>query len=62
MKVEIVQAEVLVIGPEDRVLIKVPEDLEEEGIQSLLDHFIAMGLKERVLVLAGEFEITKVES
>lgn len=59
MKIEIVQAEAFVVGPEDRVIIKVPRDLDEDGVQSLLDHLVQMGLKDRALIVAGEFEITQ---
>ena len=65
MKIKIVNAEALVIGPEDRLLIRIPETLPEglsEAITGeLLEHFKLTGLAERVLILQGEFELTKVE-
>ena len=61
VKVEIEPAEALVIGPEDRLLLRFTQDLDREVIEGLSETLREVGLGERTLVLLGDVEMGKVE-
>ena len=53
----------LVIGPFDRLLLKLPDhgDLTQEVMDDLSEALREVGLEKRTLVLAGEIEVTVVK-
>lgn len=64
--VRIVDAEALVIGPEDRLLIKLPDHLlQDPGMEAMIDHLWgclgSIGIQDRCLILQG-MEFVKMES
>lgn len=58
----IVNAEALVVGPEDRLLLRIPEDIPETAIEDLWEAIGSIGIKERCLIVHGMLEFTKVEA
>lgn len=62
MTLEFVNAEVLTVGPDEVLIIRIPDTNQwDDGITSdLMDHLKSVGLEERSLVFVGEVELTKV--
>lgn len=60
--VHVVVGEAVVVGPEDRLLIKLPVDSDLDILQSLLDHLVEIGLKDRALVMCGDMEFAVLEA
>jgi hypothetical protein len=63
MTVELVNAEVLSVGPDEVLIIRVPEDTvwDENSMSDLMDILAKVGLKERSFVIHGDAEFTKVK-
>lgn len=53
-------AEGLVVGPDEYLLIKVGEGIDEKQIPAMLEHLKAVGLADRTLIFSGDVEISKV--
>jgi hypothetical protein len=67
LRVEVVPAESLVIGPEDRLILRIPEGAwaaedAETMMADLAQTLREVGLGERTLVLLGDVEMGKVEA
>lgn len=61
MKLTITNAEALVVGPDEVLIIRLPENSQDEGIELLLEHLKSIGLEHRSLVFSGEVEFAKVQ-
>ncbi len=67
VKVEIVNAEVLVVGPDEILIVKIDEPFvdEETGESDTVNAFLAelerLGLSDRSVVIAGDVELAKVQ-
>ncbi len=66
VKVEIVNAEVLVVGPDEILLIKIADPfVDTDGRMPEVDSFLAelerLGLSDRSVVIAGDVELAKVQ-
>jgi hypothetical protein len=56
------QMEVLIVGPDETLLIKLGEDSPDELIEDLTEVLRKMGLGKRSLIIAGDVEFAKVQS
>lgn len=65
MRVEVVLAEGLVVGPKDRLVLRFDKNfpMSEENVLDLQRTLNEMGLGDRALVIFGEadFEMVKIE-
>lgn len=65
MRVEVVMAEGLVVGPKDRLILRFDKDfpMSEQNVLDLQRTLNEMGLGERALIIFGEadFEMVAVE-
>lgn len=57
------QLQALVIGPDEKLLLKLPDhgELTQDVMDELSAALREVGLEERTLVLAGEIEVTVVK-
>lgn len=59
-EVRVVLADAVVVGPEDRLVVRVAEDWTQEVVEELLMSFKDIGIDDRVLILWGDVEFAKV--
>ena len=61
IKVTLVNAEMLTVGPEETLILIVPDLLEEDDIMSLIDDLVLHGIeKDRVIAVQG-LQFAKVQ-
>lgn len=60
-EVSITEVEAIHIGPDEALIMRLPEDTMPEQLDYLLDAMIDLGLAGRVLVYVGEAEFAVVK-
>jgi len=59
-KVEVVEAEVLRLQPDEILILRLPEGADLEMVDLVADALSQVGLKDRSLVLSGEIDIAVI--
>ena len=55
------EAEALIVGPDEKLILHLSDEYDEELVADLHEALDSIGLAERSLILIGEVEFTKVQ-
>jgi hypothetical protein len=62
VRIELVNAEILTVGPDETLLVKLGEKLTPEQVDLALKSFEGAGIRrDRVVILQGDVELAKVK-